>query len=238
MARHALIEFLLKDSCSLAQLNDSKLFQRCGGGGISSSNSWLAKWWRHPYEVTWGISSLYCTCSLGLCVPTERTNTINQCNASQTYLAGFLPPSLISWQAISIIAVPVVNCKAQVIVCGVYRCAEVVPAKGTSAELRWTHATPLSLADSFRFCCRGQCICHNVSTPCSAPQQGWNHSSLFSSSDFGVIHYKVRDFHQLFQWEEAQEKRAFWKANISWFNWKTGILHTAEEISPKMELEG
>lgn len=237
MARHALIEFFLKDSRSLAQLNDSKLFQR---------------WWENRfhrqtlgwqsggaiYEVTWGTFSPYCTCSLGFCIFIERTNTINQCNTSQTYLAGSLPPLLVSWQAISIIAVPTVNCKTQVIVCGVYRCAEVVLAKGTSAELRWTHATPLSLADSSRFCCCGQCICHNVSTPCSTPIQGWNHSSLFSSSGFGVIHYKVRDFHQLFQWEEAQENRAFWKANTSWFNWKTGILWTAEEISPKVELEG
>ena len=42
---------------------------------VSASKSWPGKWWHHPREVTWGILSPYCTCSLGLRISTECTHT-------------------------------------------------------------------------------------------------------------------------------------------------------------------
>lgn len=110
-----------------------------------------------------------------------------------------------------IIAVSAVNCKAQVIVHGVDRRASAL-AWGMSVETRWTHATPPSLADLARFGCYGQCICHNVSTPCSSrfwPSQGWNHSSFYSSVGLEAIHHEARDLHQLFRWEKSEEREAF-----------------------------
>lgn len=127
----------------------------------------------HPYKVTRGVFSPYCTCSLGLHVSTERTVTTVQSAALQPPLAGLLPLQQFSWQDVSIIAAPAVNCVARVIVRGVKKkkksCAETAWAKETSVEPQWMHATSLSPVDLSRFGCHGQCICHNVSAPLSQP---------------------------------------------------------------------
>ena len=207
---------------------------------VSAQKPWPGKRWHHPHGVTWGIFSPYCTCSLGLHISTGCTHTSVQHSAAQPLLAGSLPPPLVSWQAVSIIAVPAVNCEAQVIVRGVDRHAEMASARGMSVEPQWAHATPSSRADSARFGFCGQCICHNVSTPCSSPlwsTQWWNHSSSYSSPGLEAIHHEARDLHQLFRWEKEWGKGDFWKANTSWFNWKASVLKAAKQISPKMELE-
>lgn len=197
---------------------------------VSALKSWRGKWWHHPHEVTWGVFSPYCTCSLGLHISTECTNTTVQHSVLQPRLVGSLPLPLVSWQVVSIIAAPAVNCEAQVIVRGVDRRAETALAKGTSVEPRWARATLSSPADLARFDCYGQCICHNVSTRCSSPlwpSQGWNHSSFYSSPGLEAIYHEARDLHQLFQWGKE-----WGKANTSWFNWKASMLKAAKQISP------
>lgn len=205
MACHTLIEFVLINICYLSAVWQRVVWRR-EGKLVSAQKSWPGKRWHHPHEVTWGIFSPYRTCSLGLRISTECTNTSVQRSAPQAQLAGSPPLPLVCWRAVSIIAAPAVNCEAQVIVRGADRRAETAPARGTSVEPRWAHATPSpsSHADSARFGCYGQCICHNVSTPCSSPlwpSQGWNHSSFYSSPGLEVIHHEARDLHQLFRWE-------------------------------------
>lgn len=130
----------------------------------------------HPYKVTRGVSSPYRTCSLGLHVSTARIVTTVQSAAVQPLRAGLPPLQQFSWQDVSIIAAPAVNCMARVIVRGVKKkkrkkkaCAETASAQQTSAEPQWPHATSLSPVDLSRFGCHGQCICHNVSAPLSQP---------------------------------------------------------------------
>lgn len=179
---------------------------------VLAQNSWLR--WRcyHPHQVTRGIFSPYCTCSLGLHISTVCTIISVERRALQPQLAGSLPLPFVSWQAVSIITAPAVNCKAQVIVRGVDRRAEAASASVTSVELRWTRATPVSLADLARSGCYGQGICHNVSTPCSSllqPSQGWNHSSSYSSLGLEAIHHEARDLHQFSDGRESEERQAF-----------------------------
>lgn len=66
-----------------------------------------------------------------LSAQTQPSNTV-----LQPRLVGSLPLPLVSWQVVSIIAAPAVNCEAQVIVRGVDRRAETALAKGTSVEPR------------------------------------------------------------------------------------------------------
>lgn len=158
---------------------------------------------------------------------------------SPALLTGFLPLQLVFWHHVSVFAAPAVHIQVQVIVRGVDRRTGAASAWRTSVKLWWAHADPLSPADSSRFSRPGQCICHNVSTPCSSllwPSQGWNHSSFYSSPGLEAIHHEARDLHQLFCWEKGWGKGGFWKANTSWFNWKASMLKAAEEISPKMEV--
>lgn len=211
MAHHTLIEFILINICYLSAVWQQVVWRK-RKNLFWLRNSWLRKRCYHPHQVTWGIFSPYCTCSLGLHISTEYTITSVERRALQPQLAGTLPLPFVSWQAVSIITVPAVNCKAQVIVRGVDRRAEAASASGTSVELRWTHATPASLADSARFGCYGQCICHNVSTPCSSllqPLQGWNHSSSYSSLGLEAIHHEARDPRQFSDGRESEERQAF-----------------------------
>lgn len=126
--------------------------------------SWPGKRRRHPLGVTRGVFSPYRTCSLGLHASTERANTTVRRRRS--------PAPAIRWHAATStrllarrqrhIAAPAVNCEAQVIVRGADR-----QRGGTSVER--TPPPPPSLADWARFGRYGQCICHDVSTPCSSP---------------------------------------------------------------------
>lgn len=192
--------------------------------------SWQGKWWLHPHEVTRGIFSPYCTCSLGLHISTECTNTRVQHSALQPQLAGTLPLPLISWQAVGIIAVPAVNCQAQVIVRGVDRRARGSGGEGEGdvccaamPPLRPLLIWPGLVAMVSVFVTMSALL---VSSPLW-PSQGWNHSSFYSSLGLEAIYHEARDLHQLFRWEKE-----WGKANTSWFNWRASMLRAAEQISP------
>ncbi len=203
MAHHMLIEFILINFCCLSAVwqwlvwrQMKSLFQlRNLGQGSDGS----------IHMKSHGASS-------HLTAPVLLASTFSPSAQTQlsyarlsSLLAGLPPLPLVSWQAVSIISMPAGNCEAQVIIRGVERPTEMASARGTSVEQRWARATFWSPADLARFGCSGQCICHNVSTPCSSPLeflQGWNHSSFYSSPGSEIIYHEARDLHQLSWWEK------------------------------------